>query len=57
MSDNAVAQLTSLDLNSIPLLKGVEDIVLKGFKSSLYSQNRKPLGERNNRMLLHSKHG
>jgi selenide,water dikinase len=34
-----------LNLNSIPLLKGVEELVLKEIKSSLYSQNRKAFGE------------
>jgi len=31
----------SLNLNTIPLLEGVKALVLKGVKSSLYSQNRK----------------
>ena len=33
--------MASLTLNTIPILPGVEDLVLKGIKSSLYSQNRK----------------
>ncbi len=35
-----------LNLNSIPLLKGVEELVLQGVKSSLFSQNRKMFGKR-----------